>query len=119
MIGILCFFAGIKTAPQDFPNLDDLVTKHVNDFWSNYNLNLFFKIEHKVSNIFKKAGYIMKAHYAFLIYDSETQDYTKEKYKIRGLSLRDVHDPSIKHNPIYNIIEAMLLFARTKRQRFS
>ena len=75
-----------NTPPEDFPNLDKIADKHINDFWTPYGMNIPFTIEHKINNIFLKAAFIMKAHYAFLIFDTNTRKFNKKHFKIRGVS---------------------------------
>ncbi len=96
-----------QVSPYSFPftELNKLAQEHVENFWSNYNIKIDFSIDHKIENTFVKGSYILKAHYAFKIYDEETKTYTKKLFRIRGFR----EDPEIEHkNPIKYLLDCFL-----------
>jgi hypothetical protein len=97
-----------KVSPNDFPNLDVLIENHIDLFWKDYQLFRFFRIECKVSNMFTRAATFLKGHYAFLTYNPLTKEYDQLLTKIRGVSKRDVEDPNVTHNPIYDLLVNIL-----------
>lgn len=88
-------------------NLDALAKEHLIKFWSKYNIEINFDIEHKPENIYKKGAYIGKSFYAFLNYNALTGIYDQPMYKIRGVSL-NLLDQGITISPIYYLLEFIL-----------
>ncbi len=95
-----------KQAPHSnfFKDLDDLVLKHVEEFWYVYGIKIHFIIEHKKDNLAVKAATLSKAHYGFLIYDLKENDYVKMLFKIRGSRIIE----GLKPNPTFELLKAIL-----------
>jgi hypothetical protein len=51
-----------QTSPHAYPftELNILAQNHIKNFWSNYDIEIDFNIEHKTENTFRKAAYILK-----------------------------------------------------------
>jgi hypothetical protein len=64
------------------PNyINNLLDTHVENFWKTYNIKIDFKLE--IKNIFKKASYLMKSHYMFFMWNTQTSSW-EYYHKIRG-----------------------------------
>jgi hypothetical protein len=85
---------------SEIQQLDKLARDHIDEFWSNYGLELPFNIEHKLENTFLKASYWNKGHYILITVDG------KEITKIRGA--RDFDDTEIRTTPIYRLLKNIL-----------
>ena len=97
-------------------NLDVLAKEHRKNFWARYGIDLNYNLEHKFENSFKKAAYIGKSHYAFLIYDNETQSDSKFLFKIRGVKVEDRFFYPI--NPIVDLLQFILFNDRHQNDIF-
>lgn len=91
------------THPQ-FHLLDGLGFEHIKKFWSFYNININFNIEHKITNLAAKAVSFRKSDYAYLIYNINTMDYTEVFVRLRGVR-RSI---DYKKNPAYLLLLCML-----------
>lgn len=92
-----------NTPPTQSPfvDLDTLAVQHVKSFWKKYDIAFDINLEHKFENCFIKASYMLKAHYAFKIFDFKTNMYSGIKYKIRGFK----YDKNIEfQHPIYELL---------------
>lgn len=98
------FKNNVSPGESPFVNLDSLAQKHIEEFWLNYGIKIDFVVEHKMQNLFVKGSYLLKAHYAFMTYNSETKQYDLPFYKIRGFRLEEGFEPS----PIYKLLTHLL-----------
>ena len=71
---------------DEFKKLDELATKHLEDFLSNYGLEMNYVIAHKLKHISYKLFYCKKGHYLLFTINDE------EILKFRGI------DPNFKSN---------------------
>lgn len=78
-------FNNISPFDSSFPNLDVLALDHLKRYWKNYDIDFSIPIEHKTERTFKTCASINKAHYMMLIYDIDSNKYTKKINVIRGL----------------------------------
>ena len=90
--------------PSQFPDVGDLAKKHLVSFWNEYKIDIKFDIE--VKTFFKRASYINKAHYYFIIFDENTKSYTLPYWKIRGFHFR----PDNKPNPVFLLLRHLAHF---------
>ena len=73
----------IKKDETYLNKLDELATKHVQDFLEPYQLKMNYQIEHKLDNVSKKIFYFKKAHYVM------DTIFNGLKYKVRGTNEKD------------------------------
>ncbi|MFG6101694.1 hypothetical protein U2F10_05540 [Leptothoe sp. EHU-05/26/07-4] len=85
-------------------DIDRWATKHVNNFWANYGLELQFELEHKASpdeqHTSEVMAYWSKGHYAFKNIEGKIQ------YKIRGT--KQFEDAEKRCSPMYDIFYTLL-----------
>ena len=79
----------------DSLNLDSLVTNHLNEFWSHYNISFQYNIEHKPDHLSIKTSYLKKGNYALKTYNPNEKNWTGRVFKIRGQKefCNDVKNP--------------------------
>lgn len=65
-------------------NLDSIAMSHIKKFWSRYNLELGYSIEHKDDHFSIKTCYWGKGNYALKTYNFVTRQWDKIIFKIRG-----------------------------------
>lgn len=98
----------VKRGEQGYLDIDAIALDHVNNFWSNYNLQLPFAIEHKRENSFLSAAYLSKSHYGLLVWEKVNGCWTQEiKYKIRGAkeyANADEYQKTLRLSPMYQLL---------------
>lgn len=103
------FENNIPYTQSPFNKLDVLAQNHIIKFWANYQIDFEqffgFQVEHKIVNTFISASYMLKAHYAFKIWNDNTSTYSKIEYKIRGFG-KD--DEITEINPMYSLLIFLL-----------
>jgi len=90
-------------SPKNFPDVESLAMKHVEKFWSHYGISLNFVME--VKQLFKKASYINKAHYYFIVYSETNHSYTDVFYAIRGF--REARMSNQVNNPVFGLLKQL------------
>lgn len=85
--------------------LDEMATVHIQEFWTPYNLDFTFRIEHKVENTFRRAAYWSKADYALERLDG------KIVYAVRGKDKNKRTDRKL--HPTFTLLDAILVGADT------
>jgi hypothetical protein len=90
-----------------FKNIDEYAYNHLIYFWKHYDININFKVEHKIERTPSlKTAYIAKAHYACLVFNPISGKYDALQTTIRGFK----NDDSLDYlNPVYHILIAILL----------
>ena len=79
---------------------DKIALDHIKDFWSVYDLDFHFKVEHKEENYALRVAYWSKADYALDRLDSE------RFYKIRGA--KNNKDKNLKKHPKFQLFNYIL-----------
>lgn len=116
-------------SPKDdvFSNLDSMITEHVKNFWSIYNIDINFKMEHKIENTAYALSYGKKVHYCILRHedfndlndsfpiDRELFPMAKEGacalFKVRGSGIRinkEGNSPFDLSNPMFKLLASNL-----------
>lgn len=72
-----CIFEFLK-------DIDNMVYKHINLFWSIYGIQMKLEIEHKLENSAVFGVYTGKANYALKTFNFETQRFDKKIFRLRG-----------------------------------
>ncbi len=102
---ITLFQNNVSPYEGEFENLDRYANNHISSFWAFYNIEIDFKLEHKIERCFIKGAFFQKAHYAFIIYDFESKTYKDRIYVIRSFKK---HSKIINTNPAYLILNHLL-----------
>lgn len=83
---------------SEYPDLNLLATNAINNFWRPYNLNIQYKIEHKIEKTAKEVIYFFKSHYVLKLLNNDLL------YKIRGLNISQLITTPV----IFKIIDKIL-----------
>lgn len=75
------------------------INNHIKTFWANYDITIDFDLECK--NFISKGSYMLKAHYIFDEYNSNTNQFDLRVVKIRGFKF----DETLQYqNPMYYLL---------------
>lgn len=84
--------------------IDNIILKHITQFFSNYNLPFKFNVEVKIDNFSNKIVFFQKAHYGLLKWDPNDNNFSDLNFKIRGARV----SKEFPINPYFKIMAGIL-----------